>query len=358
MGCRCPPARLGLEYAVAAQGAEGAEGAPLQVVEEGMADFLSDFRSRVWVTYRTEFPPLGDSGLTSDVGWGCTLRSGQMLLAQVLLRHFLGRAWRAGREEAAAKPARMSAAKVVRLFWDEPTDAAPFSIHNICSAGAKQGIVAGEWLGPYVVCKALAALVNATACAGLTVAVVSEPGGGAPTLYSGEQGTGEGGFPRLLLVPLTLGVGKMNPVYHAQLKEVFQLPQSAGIVGGRPGSSLFFVGYQDEYVVYLDPHFARPAPRTGADLGTYHCDTVRHMAIGAMDPSLAIGFYCATAEDFSDLCERLALLEGRHKSAPLITVRGGEAAASASQDSSAWLEEQCASPCAEGDGDAEAWELL
>lgn len=64
------------------------------------------------------------------------------------------------------------------------------------------------------------------------------------------------------------------------------------------------------------------------------------------------------AEDFSDLCERLALLEGRHKSAPLITVRGGEAAASASQDSSAWLEEQCASPCAEGDGDAEAWELL
>lgn len=73
-----------------------------------------------------------------------------------------------------------------------------------------RSIVAGEWLGPYVVCKALAALVNATACAGLTVAVVSEPGGGAPTLYSGEQGTGEGGFPRLLLVPLTLGVGKVR----------------------------------------------------------------------------------------------------------------------------------------------------
>lgn len=46
----------------------------------------------------------------------------------------------------------------------------------------------------------------------------------------------------------------MNPRYIPQLREVLTWPQSIGIVGGRPGSSLAFVGCQDEQVLFLDPH--------------------------------------------------------------------------------------------------------
>jgi hypothetical protein len=48
---------------------------------------------------------------------------------------------------------------------------------------------------------------------------------------------------------------QVNERYPPQLAAVLSFPQSVGIVGGRPGSSLFFVGVQGGgAVLYLDPH--------------------------------------------------------------------------------------------------------
>lgn len=70
-------------------------GSNYDITEEGVSrnveEFRKDFISRIWLTYREEFPQIKGSTLTTDCGWGCTLRTGQMLLAQGLILHFLGR---------------------------------------------------------------------------------------------------------------------------------------------------------------------------------------------------------------------------------------------------------------------------
>lgn len=74
--------------------------------------FLDDFESKVWMTYRSNFPTIAKSedqnasqtmslgvrlrshlieGFTSDTGWGCMIRSGQSLLANAILVSQLGR---------------------------------------------------------------------------------------------------------------------------------------------------------------------------------------------------------------------------------------------------------------------------
>ena len=157
------------------------ENPPTSAEELGWpSDFLEDFESRFWFTYRSNFTPIEKSrdtsaassltlavrwrsqlleqgGFTSDTGWGCMIRSGQCLISNALLFLKLGRSkfpldgccvssltdredWRRGsnpREER----------QIISLFGDDPK--APFSIHRFVEHGASAcGKHPGEWFGP------------------------------------------------------------------------------------------------------------------------------------------------------------------------------------------------------------------
>lgn len=47
--------------------------------------------SRIWLSYREGFSSLNEKNVHSDLGWGCMLRSAQMLVAQALMVEKFGR---------------------------------------------------------------------------------------------------------------------------------------------------------------------------------------------------------------------------------------------------------------------------
>ncbi len=50
--------------------------------------------------------------------------------------------------------------------------------------------------------------------------------------------------PVIILVPVRLGIQCLNPIYIPTLKAFFSFPQCLGVIGGKPHSSFYFVGYQ------------------------------------------------------------------------------------------------------------------
>ncbi|CAO3618482.1 unnamed protein product [Mucor fragilis] len=324
-------------------------------------DFYDDFTSRLWMTYRHNYPPIRPSNHKTDIGWGCMLRSGQSLLANTLLIHFLSRDWRRQKQTAAT---RLQYAKIIHWFLDELSPRAPFSIHRIALLGKQLGKNIGEWFGPSTISQVIQALVSDFQPADLSVYIATDGTiylDGVQDVTAGKKPRGDFTYftnklssstsdegreeakhlydatstpqeqeqaaspnadspddkdtvfkPVLMLVALRLGIDSLHPTYYPALKACFELPSFVGIAGGRPNSSLYFIGLQGDDLIYLDPHFSRPALETKSlseytreDFSTYHCTIPRRIPIANLDPSMMLGFYCRTQRELDLFCDQI-----------------------------------------------------
>lgn len=283
---------------------------------EDLEIIREDIHSKLWFTYRRGFVQIGDTGITTDKGWGCMLRCGQMVLAQALVCLHLGRDWRWNPESQ-----NIAYLRILHMFEDRR--AATYSIHQIALTGASDGTEVGQWFGPNTVAQVLKKLAVYDEWSSIVIHVALDN-----TVIVNEikrlckspsqQSSGDGGFrhtrnwkPLVLVVPLRLGLNEINPVYVQGLKTCFTFEQSLGVIGGKPNHALYFIGYVGEEIIYLDPHTTQPTglvegkehERERALDSSYHCQYASRMHILHMDPSVAACFFCNTEDEFDLLCQ-------------------------------------------------------
>ncbi|KAI9241909.1 MAG: hypothetical protein BYD32DRAFT_363294 [Podila humilis] len=280
-------------------------------------DFQRDFTNGlIWCTYRHSYAPIKPSNFTTDVGWGCMLRSGQGLLANALAIQFMGRDW--------SRPVPGDAnweiyVRILSWFLDDMNAKSPFSVHRIALLGKQLGKNIGEWFGPSTTSQVTKALVHNFPESGLGVYVTTDGVVYKDQVEEAATLKKKDGFGHLLiLVTIRLGIDKLNPIYNDAIKTTFEFPQSLGIAGGRPSSSYYFVGYQGDDLFYLDPHHSRCVVETkelseyvAEDFATYHCEVVRKIDINSIDPSMLLAFYCRDRSDFDSFCERVKEMNTR-----------------------------------------------
>ncbi|KAI5207217.1 hypothetical protein AUEXF2481DRAFT_43367 [Aureobasidium subglaciale EXF-2481] len=280
--------------------------------------FLDDLESRIWLTYRSEFPQIAKStnpdaasglsfrtrllqlgnsgGFTSDSGWGCMIRTGQSLLANTLQILELGRDWRKGEQTDTERG-------LLSLFADDPS--APFSIHRFVEHGAKAcGKHPGQWFGPSAAARCIQALVDSHPPSGLRVYIRPDDSNVYQDSFMGVARDKHGSFqPTLILLGTMLGISGVTPSYREGIKAALRLPQSVGIAGGRPASSHYFIGTQADHLFYLDPHTTRPllpSSPSEADIATCHTRRLHLIPLEGMDPSMLLGFLIRDEVDWNN----------------------------------------------------------
>jgi len=332
--------------------------------------------SLFWWTYRYDFPEI--NCITTDAGWGCMLRSAQMMLSQALRIHFKSRHWKPSPTRAREDDFVTS---LMTWFADFPSRTeSVYSLHNMCAAGvAKYEVLPGDWYGPGTACYVMRDLValhqqkqsnvfrvhvssEGTVYNDLVLELMTKDAAKKKRLsqqqqqqqqqQQGDEKEGEEDenvveplhpldpaiseppqldlkelewdTSLLLLIPHRLGRDYVEEKYVKSVAQIFSLPQSVGILGGRPrGARWFYGAYADgSKVLGLDPHTVQLAPgkkesNSGAGknklsvdltdeyLASVHTPYPDILDLNRMDPSIALGFYCRNKKDYFDLQKAL-----------------------------------------------------
>ena len=249
---------------------------------------------------------------------------------------------------------------IISLFADDKPDS-PLSLHNLVNHGVKYGKAPSEWFGPATTGNVLRDIFAVEQPAGfafyavedgivdesalISIATAPRVPEKAHWLIKRLEGANDGDLngkretgitkkaqkqkcesdekkekkdeesdddedddgrqvwrPTVVFIPLRLGREKcMSKSYIPSLTAMFKLPQSIGMIGGKPHSSLYFVAAQGDSLHYLDPHCVQDTTSTMYDdypLDSWVLPNLRCIKCQDIDPSLALGFLILSKYDF------------------------------------------------------------
>ncbi|KAL7711705.1 Cysteine protease [Entamoeba marina] len=201
-----------------------------------------------WFTYRSNFPTLPASKLTTDVGWGCTIRSVQMMVSNAMQQILYSK--QLNNTTAPYSPSTQEKLNVVVPFVDVPNPTSPLSIHHVYQSKwvTEQNVSGVNYLSPSTVATAYCDLINSWKLCVLRSIICNNSTIPKEELYKKPFKA------TLAFVPVVL-----NHTILSKLQTVYKSPLFSGIVGGFGDRAIFIFGFHALQLLYMDPHTVQSA---------------------------------------------------------------------------------------------------
>ena len=230
----------------------------------------------IYISYRYGFTPIPNSIYVSDIGWGCTLRNGQMLLANVFLKHLLPK-W------SYKKSYPKNYYNIISHFRDSPSNI--FSIHKFIEKYPKFDKKAGDWIGPYTLAMLISEFKD-TILNLYNITYICESSGIIDMSKYNNDNTNY-----LISIPVRLGLDYIDKSYYSNIIHLTKLNGFMGLIGGQLNKSYYFIGSHCNKLIYLDPHKSISYHLVDKDISIFQPSEIKYLNIDELSPTFTIFFY-------------------------------------------------------------------
>ena len=241
-------------------------------------NFNDNYYKHIVFSYKKNFEKINGTNITSDKGWGCMIRCGQMILYQGIMMLI--------NEESE---------HLKKQFYD--ANNSYFSIHKICSFKKEINIEIDQWVGPNTMCHLIKKIVNLSPYNDkINIQICNNE------IFVNEKIS----KPTLVFIPLRLGINLIEKKYYHLLFLIFTYTNFVGFIGGSGYQAHYFIGIDNNLdLYYLDPHFTQENNQNT----TYKSKKINKKNIIDLDPNIALCFYAKNQKDYSDICNIFSQLE-------------------------------------------------
>ena len=315
--------------------------------ENEKREFESYLRNIIYFSYRNNYPIQksykNNNEYNSDCGWGCMIRSSQMILAKaiyeilnyeknnnsILNTIILFIEYPINYNENIPDTFINFKLKIQEIFQNNNDNNnnkiskiySPFSIKIICSIGQIINKTCGEWFSdvnlPYIfkiINKHYNIFPKLKIIPFQTNIIISKIIKKC-FFESNEDLTEDNYFLfnnkkyvfqnyGLIFVSVRIGLNSIDRNYYASIKNLFNCNECIGFTGGKNFSATYFIGYDERHLLYLDPHFSQDSinsPLNNDNIESYLNKILFQLPIEKLQPAFTIGFLIRNLNEFKDL---------------------------------------------------------